>query len=214
MNDDDEGEKVKINNQLYRQFLDTGVMQTLEQADIEKALNNVRGKHTREGRALIIMLYYTGARPAEVLELRPKDISKQGLHLAVALLTKKRGSPRRLLISFKRKWVTELFDFVQKCFPDQLLFWHYKNEYVRYLPDGGIRTETTDLLRYYFKRWFKHLNSIPPYVLRHNRLTMLAQNGATLEEMRWFKGAKSYNSVTPYLHQSTEMGKKLSKKVN
>jgi hypothetical protein len=118
------------------------------------------------------------------------------------------------MLNVQKPWVIELWKYCQSCFIDQYLFFHYRNKYTRHLADGTTRVEITDKVRYHFQRWFSHLDGLPPYVLRHNRLTLLAQNGATLEEMRWFKGAKGYNSVSPYLHGSTEMGKRLSKKVS
>jgi hypothetical protein len=41
----------------------------------------------------------------------------------------------------------------------------------------------------------------------------MAANDATMEEMRMVKGSRTFDSITPYVHMSTDMAKKASKKM-
>lgn len=42
--------------------------------------------------------------------------------------------------------------------------------------------------------------SICPYNFRHSRMTLLAEKGATLEELMRVKGGRTIQSVRPYVH--------------
>jgi len=211
---------MKIKNKVYRQFLDEGIIQTVKEEDIQAALKNVngiRGKYKAEARALLILLYYTGCRPNEALQLSGKDISRDKHYITVLLKGSKGGTPRTVYLPFKHGLVKELWGFVQGIPPVMLLFWHYANKYkrVRVTKKGETREtfETTDRLRYFFKRWFKDID-ITPYVLRHNRLSKLAMKGATMEQLRQIKGAKSFDSVMPYLHLSKVEAQKVGRKID
>jgi len=41
---------------------------------------------------------------------------------------------------------------------------------------------------------------ICPYNFRHSRMTLLAEKGASIDNLMKFKGARSRRSVRPYLH--------------
>lgn len=42
--------------------------------------------------------------------------------------------------------------------------------------------------------------NICPYNFRHSRMTLLAEKGATLEELMRVKGGRTIQSVRPYIH--------------
>jgi site-specific recombinase XerD len=210
----------KIINKNYRAFIDKGIIQTLDQEDITKALGNVAGRYTKEGRALIIILYYTGARPNEVLQIKAKDIHKEGSYLVINLKGSKGGLPRPVYLPLKLDMVKELYNYSKGHFEDMLLFSHFAGEYTRvYITKKGQAiqyVELTGKLRYYFARWFANVieGSISPYFLRHNRFSALASKGLTLEDLRQIKGAKTFSSIYPYLHLSVNTAKKIAKKIN
>lgn len=208
----------KIKNRFYRDFLDNGMIQTLDLADIKRAQKNVTGRNIREGQQLITALYYTGGRPNEVLSLRAKDILIDGTYMTMQLKGSKRGLSRKLYFKLSTPLIKELAEYVRELYPEVYIFHHYRNNYIRVrtLRRGNVRRtlEVSDKLRYYFKQWFNWMDGIPPYYLRHNRFSKVMQKGGTMEEIRLMKGAKNMNSVTPYLHMSQETAKKISKKVD
>jgi integrase len=211
--------KQRITNKHYRQFLDTGMIQLINNEDIIKVLNNVEEQHQREIRALIICLYFTGARPCEVLSLKAKDFRKDKSLLEVQFkVTKKHGLPRTLYFKLNNPLIKELYDYTNSLFEETFIFYNFVSKYKRahYNKKGDLKIyyEVSDKLRYHFKKWFSVIDveSYTPYFLRHNRFSKLAGKGVTMEELRLAKGSKTLNSITPYLHLSTDISKKLSKK--
>lgn len=216
----DQNKKKNIKNKHYRKFLDEGIIKLIDINDIRKVLDNIKGNHKREARALIICLYYTGARPNEILKLCGKDFKRSKSHLVINIKGSKRGLPRPIRLSFSRPFVTELYKFSIGIFPDMWLFWHYRGNYkrVRKSKSGRIieRTEITQKLTYHFKRWFEVLDggTIPPYYLRHNRFSLLiAEKGITAFDIKFMKGSRTLSSVDPYLHMSAESSHKLARKI-
>ena len=99
------------------------------------------------------------------------------------------------------------------------LFYHYRTEEVKHRQKkDGTPYEYVDVaskLTYHVKLWFNGLlpDSIPPYFLRHNRFSSMAQNGVSMNQIQNFKGAKTAESVQAYVHQSSEQGKKIAKHI-
>lgn len=207
-----------ITNKNYRQFLDTGIIELISEDQLKMALNNVKGKYRKEGRALLIVMYYTGARPIEILGLKSKDITKQKNRVLISLKTAKRGVPRTIQLKCNLPMAKELYDYAASSFGEALLFYHFRNEYVRktITKKGEIRIKTsiTDKLRYYFKIWFMNIIDISPYYLRHSRFSKLAQKGASDRLLMQMKGAKDSKSIQPYIHMSKEGSDKLAKMID
>lgn len=210
--------KEKIKNKWYNKFLKEGIIDTLGEEDIEKALLNVKGKYMKEGRALIILLYYTGARPAEVLDLKSKDVTKKDTYILIKVRGAKKGRARTIYLRYKLKLVKELYKYISSVYDEMFLFFHFRSNYTRVTEnkrgDKVEYLETTSKLRYYFIRWFANVleGSIPPYFLRHNRFSKMMEAGLTAEEIKQMKGSKTVKSVEPYLHLSTRTAKKLARK--
>lgn len=208
-----------IKNLSYRQFLDTGMISLVDLPELDKGLANIKGKNINEARALVIVLYYTGARPAEVLELSGKDITKENNYVKVALKGVKHGLPRTVYIPLARKYITELYKYAVSTFPDQYLFFNFRGSYSREYTSakGKINTniETTDKLRYHFKKWFANVvkGGLTPYFLRHNRFSKLAMSGASDTDIQMIKGARSIESVQPYKHLSKKTAIDMAKKI-
>lgn len=209
----------RITNKNYREFLDNGIMTILTEEDINKALSNVKGKYTDEYKSFIITMYYTGARPNEILRLKAKSLEKKSNYIVVTVPASKRGLPRPIYVPYKHKLVKELYKYASKLFPDMYLFFHLRGNYTRTVINkkGEVKEyeEISSKVRYFFKQWFDNVieGGIPPYYLRHNRFSKLMEAGATAEEVRLLKGAKSYNSVTAYLHMSTKSAKNIGRKI-
>ena len=222
----------KIKNKLYLSFLNGEFIQTLNINIIDKVLENInlkQKKHKEEARVLLLLLYYTGARPAEILELKGDHIRKEGRDLIIHILTLKKGVPRTLSISFKKPYINDVWKYTQRIFPTFYLFDHFRSKYERHtfskpkydkqtnniIAEGIPKTykETSAKLRNYFKIWFEGIteNEIIPYFLRHNRFSIMSEKGASLEQIKLFKGSKTMDSVSPYIHISKKSAKEFSK---
>lgn len=209
----------KIKNVNYRKFLDVGLIETITETHIREALKNIkgmRGRHIKEGRALLIAQYYTGARPNEILRLQAKDITQEGAYIRVFVRGSKKGLPRPIYLRKKLDLAMELYDYAIRSMPDMYLFFHYTNVYDRLTKKGKWRKEYDAKFRFHCLKWFTGVieGSITPYYLRHNRFSRLALAGASVQEIRMLKGSRTDASVMPYLHLSSKTGKQLSRKID
>jgi integrase len=215
--------RMAIKNVNYRNFLDQGIIETLNEKQLCMALDKIRGKRCRyikEARVFLILLYYSGARPNEILNLKAKNASNDGVYLKVLVPGSKKGLPRSLYFQLKKPLVKECLEYCLSCMPDAFLFYHYRSGYTRKVTNrkGEVkyRLEVSNGLRWYFQVWWDNVvaGGIPPYFLRHNRMSKLAEKGASLNELRMLKGSRTYESVMPYLHMSSRTGKTLAKKID
>ena len=104
----------KIKNPSYRNFLDHGLINIITAEQFEKALNNAVGSYgayKAQARALLITLYYTGARPNEVLRIKSKDIDKEDTYVKIFVQGSKRGLPRTLYFPYSINHIKELYKF-------------------------------------------------------------------------------------------------------
>jgi site-specific recombinase XerD len=80
---------------------------------------------------------------------------------------------------------------------------------------GKIREyiETTSKLRYHIPKWFEDVipDSINPYYLRHNRFSKMSLKGASVQDIKNMKGAKSIASAEYYIHMNTKKAKQLAR---
>lgn len=215
----------KITNKNYKQFMDEGIIEPLTHKHIDKALKNItKQKHDiKEGQALLCTLYLTGARPNEVLQLKAEDITKEASYIIIHIKGSKRGLPRPLYFQNTNKYARIIYNYAIGIMPEAYLYYHYKSQHtktVRTKQKNGLYTikeytETTTRIRYYIKKWFENVlpDSIPPYFLRHNRISKLALNGATDRELQQFKGSKTITSIQPYIHMSSKSAKNLASKI-
>lgn len=209
----------KITNEQYKKFREDGEIEIIGLEELGEALENVdgqRGKNIKEGRALIIALYYTGARPVEILQLKGEDIFKEASYIKIRMSTAKKGKPRVISLPSRFKFVRELYNFAQSNFRGRLLFYNYagKSE-VLYNTKKEQRTyiDTTYKLKYYVNKWFKGVRNITPYFLRHNRFSQLANDGVSPVDIQFLKGGRRIDSVDPYLHLSRKKSEELAKKI-
>lgn len=213
-------ELTKIKNKAYRKFLDTGEIDTISNSEIRKALYNIKGKNQDEGRALLLTLYYTGARPNEVLRLRSKDVYRKDAYVAISMPGSKGGLSRIIYLQYAQPLVREIYHYAKSLFADMYMFHSFRNIYVRKVrkKNGEIveRKEISGKLNYFIKKCFQGVieGSIPPYFLRHNRFSKLAMNDASDREIQLLKGCRGSGSIGYYTHLSSKSAKKVARKIN
>jgi len=99
------------------------------------------------------------------------------------------------------------------------LFPHFRSKTKRtnvyYTKKGERKIKNYDYvsngLWYHFDKWFE--GEINPYFFRHNRFSKLMEAGGTMEEVMFLKGAKSMESVRPYIHMSKKKSEEIAKKI-
>jgi integrase len=204
----------KIENKEYRNFLDSGIIEPISETEIKQALDNVSGRHKTAARAVILALYYTGGRPVQILNIKGQDVKRKDSYVTIRLAPAKNGLPTTVYLPYRNKYVRELYAYAAACMPQMYIFHQFRTTHRRqYKTKKGIQfnTSITDGLRYRFSKWFAGVRDITPYFLRHNRFSKLAMAGATDRQIQQLKGAKSADSVKPYIHLSSDSAKKVAK---
>lgn len=153
-------------------------------------MDDVDNMLARGGRArdkfIVAVLYITGARPSEIRELKRQDISVTDDEVIITLKTLKLGATEKFIIRDR----TLTFSRRETPFIDHVIkYWETAPE--KLIPISLRRVEQI----------IDHLsqNQFCPYHFRHTRLTKLARQGATIDELMYWKGASSHQSVAPYL---------------
>jgi len=211
-----------ITDARYKTFLTQGKsIEFIKLNEFELMLKNVKHKHQQQARALFIMLYFTGRRPAEILELTPELITKQRTHINILFPTKKGGIVSNLMFPLTNPYFKEFWDYANSAgFPGFKIFWafrgkkgggYYKKIVKWVIRNGEQRVKEypgeTKRLRYWVKKWC----GITPYFFRHNRFSKMMLQGASFADVMHAKGAKGYGSIFPYIGYSKKMAKRLSK---
>lgn len=209
----------RLKNQLYLDLLNGEYITTLGIPEIRKVMDNIDSYggykiNKAEAKALVCLLYYTGARPAEILNLTGQDIKKEGTYIYVHLSTLKYGNPRKIAIPLNKPFVNDTWKYCAQVFPTWFLFEKYRGTHRRLRKNKKDEIieyrELSSKLRYYFRRWFSDIE-ITPYFLRHNRFSIMSEKGASDEEIRIAKGARSLASVDPYTHLSQKRAKRFTR---
>jgi len=162
----------------------------------EEVVRMIEVAERERDKALISVLWLTGARPSEVIGLLRKDIKIEDMKIRITIETKK--LKKGTFIPHKRELVfsynpanpdpikTTLIRYVEKIAnPDFPLF---------EINDSRVRQLIYEISQ-------KALGfRITPYSFRHSRLTYLAKKGLTPIELMYFKGSADTRSVSKYLH--------------
>lgn len=133
---------------------------------------------------MIAILYRTGARPVEICMMKKEDVRLTDTHIIFSLRTVKNGLPRNIGIKRSLAFVEDvIIPYVSSLQNGEKLF------------DFG-----PDRLRQII--YATSENKFTAYTFRHNRLTRLAEAGASSYQLMIWKGAKDMKSVSNYLYRS------------
>jgi integrase len=215
-----------VKNERYRAFLEKRIVPVIDRTVFLPLLERIDyPKSPKEARALVILLWETGARPNEILRLKRDDVQLKKPYLLINMPGSKRSNPRPILLSANTVFIKEVWKYISVRFPGMLLFPSFYSSSIRTgtsiksrkwkeketgIERIGKRYEkdyptVSAKLDYWFQRWF----SFPAYIFRHNCLTIMAEKLNVLQLMQW-KGAKTESSVMPYIHLTMKEAKKMS----
>jgi len=145
-------------------------------------------------KAWITLLWLTGARPSEILQLTKNDITIEPdkIHFHIKTLKLKKSGDfiveKRTLslkLSSDNKFIINISKHLSRLRDESKLFQFDRKTGYNIIQRLGYETIGISLC---------------PYNFRHSRLTLLAEKGASLEELMRFKGSRTVQSVRPYLH--------------
>jgi len=168
----------------------------MEIKELRERLKKVRVNNVKAFRAFVIALYYTGARPREIIRMKSKHIKKDNNYLSIHIPDNKEGTDRKIPIIYTRSLIKELYNYAASCPEDMYLFYMYR-------PSHGS-TDYTNKLRYPFHKFL----GVSPMYFRHNRFAKMARKGASLKQLKYFKGTTHYKSVFRYINIDEEKAKK------
>lgn len=208
----------RIYNKRYEEFFKTGEIKIINKEELEELLKKIKSKYPNEARSLVILMYYTGARPAEILNIAAGDIEKDGnSYLKVKTRALKNGLPRTIRLRLNAKFVKEVYNYAMARPENMWMFPHFRSKSKRsnkYINKNGTKqikeyAYVSNGLWYHFDKWFD--GEITPYFFRHSRFSSLMEQGGRSEDIMLLKGAKSMESVRPYAHMSKEKSMKIAK---
>jgi len=228
-----------IKNEYYLQFMKEGLIELVNEEQLQEWLEEVPNQKkpkkcsNEQAKTLLTIVYYSGARPSELADLCSKHFNKNKYERTrvyeLTLETLKGGIKRVIPIPVNPE-TTKAFNYAKKLYPEAYLFasfrhlgknsihWVSKKEV--YVRENGVLTkenlqETKN--KTYFRKGHKINDYItlwtgrPSYFFRHNRFSIMANKGASDQQIQFVKGSKSIKSVEPYKHLSSNTKKKLMK---
>jgi len=174
----------------------------LEQPDV----NTVEG---RRGLMLLVILYETGVRVQELIDLRWKDLRLTSL--AVITLRGKGDKTRRVPIMGKTLKLLQSYQSGQKTHvgiaqTDLSVFYNQQHKIlsrwgVSYIIDKYVQTSKSN-------KGFSIDFAIKPHVFRHSKAMHLLQAGVNLIYIRDLLGHSNINTTEIYARADSEMKRK------
>lgn len=224
----------KVKNPYYKAFLKGDLIYEIRREDFIMVLDNIIHEYQDQARAMLILLWCTGARPNEILRLTTDRFIKTDKYLDVKVPGSKGSMERMIRLPLKDPLIVEVWEYV-KQYPNRFfLFFFFRSKAVRYgvtktykrknRITGEMETvtkhydkiydEISHKLRYYIPKWFTVLfpEGIPPYYLRHNRMSIAAEK-LDSSALMMLKGSKTEASVRAYVHQTRKTQRKISQEL-
>lgn len=178
----------------YKRFVHEGEMETLAIADLASGLiKSGRSKFGIMGRAFLIILFYSGARPIELLQLKPESFEKTGSRIKIKILAVKRGESREIFLSTNKRFVKELWTYANSL-PDNIYLFYdlissRTSTHKTKLGETIKYKHITDRVNYHVKKWM----GVPPQFIRYSRLCSLFKAGASDIQIKRWMGYSDYN---------------------
>lgn len=156
------------------------------QAMMEKTRSDPVPATRKRDQFLIAILYFSGARPGEILMLKKEDLIIESGKLVIKLHTEKLGKTGKFIIR----------DRLLTMSPD-MPFYDVIVSYWETSHPGRL----IDLTERRIQQIVTKLSDgkFCPYNFRHSRMTKLARQGASIDQLMYWKGAAKADSVSNYL---------------
>ena len=144
-------------------------------------------------RVLLTLLWLTGARTSEILNLKKKDIQIEEDRIRFSILTEKLP---------KGKFVVERRNLILKVGREE----YYIKDLEQYLSRLKDESKLFSFTRRTMVNIIHRISNaalgitLCPYNFRHSRITLLTEAGRRDEELMRFKGCRSLDGVRPYQH--------------
>lgn len=169
----------------------------LFEEDVRKMFDYASNGKDIYGMRSLALFWLTGARTTEAVMLVKENFAADEKMMSITIPTLKLGNSK----DFKVKDRTLQFERTSGL---------QTNIYIEYIIQQLERVQPNEKFLPYTARWVewkigelsqKALNkSLCPYHFRHSVMTWKARKGATIDELMYWKGARSLSSVAPYIH--------------
>jgi integrase len=202
-----------VKSQLYKDFKENKGIVIFTRDMLLQTIYNIskmyrEGKFQRDyhrpARAFMIILWITGARPGEILNLTAKNVFKTDTgEIAIEFKTSKGGNPRQAKLPSHDELVNELWEYASSItLPEMFIFHMFRSKRIRtnvkvtrksknpitgemeskVVKDytGRVYENNSDKILRLFKRWVSGIldnvdgMEISPYYLRHSRISVIA----------------------------------------
>lgn len=210
----------EIKDQLYKDFITKGLHTPIDKDQFQGMLERIEHPQKTQARALFILLYWTGRRPCEILDLTPENIHKEGRKLKITFPTAKRGFTTTLFYILTPHF-KEVWEYAAAAgFPGFKLFWAFRGKKgggkhikrVKWVTQKGEkRVKEYNVISRRLRYWVEKWAGTTPYYFRHNRFSSMSASGARQQEILFAKGGRSLASVQPYIGLSKEQASRISK---
>ena len=153
---------------------------------------------------MLLMLYYTGIRVDEIVNLKTKDISKEEIKVLG-----KRNKERIIPI------IPAFYEALQSYKTQQKQAHNNKSEYF-FLTDKGNKIYQKFVFRKvnHYLSLVTSKNKKSPHVLRHTFATQMLDNGADLNAIKELLGHANLTATQVYTHNSMEKLKNIYKQAH
>ena len=189
----------------------SNIRYTIREDDFRRIIKNTK---LLRDRLFLSLLYCTGARPSEISGDRDRglkgmtvvdiiyDLGKGQITFKVPISKLKKdeyGQEKRIL--------TLEFDPNYIDLPIRIII-SWLNRKFKYFEKTGEVKQDQPIFDFTRRTGYNIVSraskivgvQICPYNFRHSRLTQLAEMGAGIETLMYFKGSKDIKSIQPYLH--------------
>ena len=210
----------KIKNERYLRHFKRGKIEPISPKEFYDNWKKIQAPYHLQNllKDYFLLLYWTGRRPVEILDLKGKDFRQTTLkdkggtwkdYLAIQTHTKKGGKEVEIFLVFEQiPELSKLWGRIQGCPNDFMVFWllrtTQKQELKWITKDNIEKSKIYDRPSKKVFYWCIKYFGVPPYFFRHNRFSTMKIEGATFEDIKTFKGAKTLASVECYISPDEE----------
>jgi site-specific recombinase XerD len=189
---------------------------TIRERDFEKI---IRATKKPRDKMFLSLLYCTGARPSEIAG--DKILGSKGMvfgdivfkYEGVIVFHVPISKTRKDIYVVDRRPLELIYDVDKPDMAVRVIMKYIDDEIKRLKKLNLTLNPKTPIFTFSRRTGYNIVNraskilgtEICPYNFRHSRLTQLAEQGAGIETLMYFKGSKNIQSIQPYLHAKKVM---------